>query len=109
MGHNIWYTFPHNFSEIEYKNLCWKSYERDFPGGPVVKIRLPMHGTGISIPDQGIKIPHAAGQLNPHAKTTELMHLNERARVPQTTEPMRSVPNTSQLQSPRTLEPTRHN
>ena len=40
-----------------------------------------------SIPGQGTKIPHATGQLNPHATTTELTRLNERAHVPQTTEP----------------------
>ena len=42
-----------------------------------------------SIPGWGTKIPHAARQLNPRATTTELACLNERARVPQTTEPMR--------------------
>ena len=39
------------------------------------------------IPDWGTKIPHAAGQLSPRATTTELARLNERAHVPQTTEP----------------------
>ena len=29
-----------------------------------------------SIPGQGRKIPHAAGQLSLHATTTELVHLN---------------------------------
>ena len=42
------------------------------------------------IPGWGTKIPHATGQLSQHATTTELAHLNERARVPQTTEPTRS-------------------
>ena len=42
-----------------------------------------------SIPGQGTKIPHAAGQLSPHATTTELTHLNVTAHVPQTTESMR--------------------
>ena len=42
------------------------------------------------IPGQGTKIPCAVGRLSPCATTTELMHLNERARVPQTTEPMLS-------------------
>ena len=40
-----------------------------------------------SIPGQGTKIPHAMGQLSPHATTTELMCLNERARVPQLQSP----------------------
>ena len=39
-----------------------------------------------SIPGQGTKIPHATGQLSPHATATEPAHLKERARVPQTTE-----------------------
>ena len=29
-----------------------------------------------SIPGQGTKIPHATGQLSPHATTTEPVHLN---------------------------------
>ena len=29
-----------------------------------------------SIPGQGTKIPHAAGQLSPRATTTELLRLN---------------------------------
>ena len=41
-----------------------------------------------SIPGRGTKIPHATGQLSPRATTTELVHLNERSRMPQTTEPM---------------------
>ena len=62
---------------------------RDFPGGPVVK-NPPCNAedTG-SIPSQGTKIPHAAGQLNPCATTTELA--------------------CRKLQSPHALEPTRHN
>ena len=50
-------------------------------------------GDAGSIPGRGTKIPHAAGQLSPHASTTELAH--SRAHVPQlespcttTTEPM---------------------
>ena len=31
---------------------------------------------------QGTEISHATGQLSPHATTTELACLNERARVP---------------------------
>ena len=60
----------------------------DFPGGPVVK-NLPSNaGDTGSIPGWGTKIPHTAGQLSPCATTIELMRLNKRARVPQTTEPM---------------------
>ena len=48
----------------------------DLPGGPVVK-NLPSNaGDAGLIPGQGTKIPRAAGQLNPHATTTELMCLN---------------------------------
>ena len=61
----------------------------DFPGGPVVKNPPSNAGEAGSIPGQGTKIPHAVGQLSAYVTTTELMRLNERARVPQTTEPTR--------------------
>ena len=51
--------------------FCW-----DFPGGPVVKNLPGNAGDAGSIPGQGTKIPHAAGQLSPRATTTELTHLN---------------------------------
>ena len=35
--------------------------------------QLPMQGTVGSVPDQGTKIPHATGQLSPHATTREPM------------------------------------
>ena len=58
-----------------------------FPGGPVVK-NLPANaGDAGSIPGRGTKVPHATGQLNLRASTTELAHLNERACMLQTTEP----------------------
>ena len=41
-----------------------------------------------SIPGQRTKIPHAAGQLSPYTTTIELTHLNKRADVRQTTEPI---------------------
>ena len=59
----------------------------DLPGGPVVKNPPSNAGDVGSIPGQGTKIPHATGQLSPRATTTEPAHLNERAHVPQTTEP----------------------
>ena len=44
-----------------------KRSTRDFPGGPVVK-NLPSNAGDVgSITGQGIKIPHATGQLSPHA------------------------------------------
>ena len=49
------------------------------------------------IPGGGTKISHAARQLSPQATTTELVRLNERAHVPQTTEPMRPGTHAPQL------------
>ena len=43
-------------------------------------------------------MPHAAGQLSPRATTAELARLKERARVLQTTEPMRSGAHMPQLE-----------
>ena len=53
---------------------------------------------GTRVRSLGTKIPHAVGQLSPCARTTELAHLNQRARVPQTTEPMDSGASTPQLE-----------
>ena len=61
---------------------------RDFPGGPVVKNPPSNSGDVGTIPGQGTKIPHAVGQLSLYATSIELARLNERARMPQTTEPM---------------------
>ena len=58
--------------ELIIKNLTLK----DFPRSPVVKNPPSNAGDTGSIPDGGTKIPHAAGQLSPHATTTELAHLN---------------------------------
>ena len=79
--------------------LPWEDYIHtwDFPGGPVVKNPPSNAGDMGSIPGQGTKIPHATGQLSPHATTTDLARLNKRACVQQ------------KLQSPRAPEPTRHN
>ena len=49
---------------------------------------------------QGTKIPRATGQLSLHTTTTELPCLNERAHVPQATEPMRSGTRVPQLPEP---------
>ena len=45
-----------------------RNHMRDFPGHPVGKT-LPSNAG--SIPGQGTKIPHATGQLSPHATATE--------------------------------------
>ena len=67
MSHNY-----HFFSVVK----TFKIYSWDFPGGPVVK-NLPYNtGDASSIPGQGTKIPHAAGQLSPRGTTTELACLN---------------------------------
>ena len=48
-----------------------KQLSGDFPGGPVVK-NLPANAGDVDlIPDPGSMIPHAAGQLESHATTTE--------------------------------------
>ena len=44
---------------------------QDFPGGPVVKHPPSNAGDQGSIPGQGTKIPHAAGQLSLHTATRE--------------------------------------
>ena len=64
-----------------------KKEHRDFPGGPVVQNPPSNAGDVGSIPAWGTKILHAVGQLSPCSTTTELVCLNERVRVPQTTEP----------------------
>ena len=78
------------FSSNKFGDL-WdqKATVRDFPGGPVVKNPPYNAGDAGSIPGQGTKIPHAAGQLSPRATTAE--------------------PVCCKLQSPRALEPVRHN
>ena len=53
----------------------------DFPGSPVVKNPPYNAGDASLIPGQGTKIPHAAGQLSPHATANELTCLNYRAHV----------------------------
>ena len=52
------------------------TWVRDFPGGPVVKNPPSIAGDTGSIPGWGTEIPHALGQLSPHATTIELTHLN---------------------------------
>ena len=55
---------------------------------------LQCRGRG-SIPGQGTKIPHAAGQLSPRATTTELACASTRAHVPPPTEPTSSGTHTT--------------
>ena len=79
--------FPPNFSLLPRDDHLLKNFW-DFPGGPVVKYPPANAGDMGSIPGQGTKIPHAAEQLSRCAATTEPMRLNQRAHVPQTTEPI---------------------
>ena len=51
------------------------------PGGPVVKNPSCNAEDAGSIPGQGNKIPHAAGQLSPCATTREPVCCNYRAHV----------------------------
>ena len=72
-------------------------------------------GDAGSIPGWGTKIPHATRQLSPHTTTTELGYLNERARVPQTTEPTDPGTHAPQLEREKNAntttreKPERHN
>ena len=72
------------------------------PVCPVVKNPPSNAGDMGLIPGRGTKIPHAMGQLSPHATTTKAACLTERHRVPQTTEPTHSGVHMPQLErSPR--------
>ena len=53
-----------------------KNEKRDLPGGPVVRNPPSNAGDTGSIPGGGTKIPHASGQLIPHATTIALSCLN---------------------------------
>ena len=89
------WVVPQNYFKI--------SLTGDLPGGPVVKNPPCNAGDPGLIPGQGTKIPHAVGQLSPRTTTTELTHHNYWARTPQL------EPACCKLQSPRALEPARHN
>ena len=47
---------------------------QDFPGGPLLRLHLPMQGDVGSIPGQETEIPHASGQLS-------IQTANQRARM----------------------------
>ena len=83
---------------IPLTKINFKWIAGDFAGGSVVK-NLPSNaGDAGLIPGQGTKFPHAVEQLRSNATTTELACLNERARVPQTTEPTRPGAQAPQLE-----------
>ena len=103
-------------------DLNLKTITPDFPGGLVVKHPPSNAGDAGQIPGRGTKIPHAVGQLSPHAATTEPSRF--RARVPQlesphaaTTEPACSGARAPQLERGTTTkslcatteDPTCHN
>ena len=55
----------------------------DFPGSPVLK-NLPSNERDVGlIHGQGTKIPHASGQLNLHAPTTEFIMPQQRPKAAQ--------------------------
>ena len=64
------------FIKIKYIKYTSTTAKRDFPGGSVVKNPPSSAGDAGSVPGQGTKIPHAAGQLSLCTTTTELAHLN---------------------------------
>ena len=73
-----------------------------------------MQGTRVQSLVRELRFPHATEQLSPRATTTEPAHLNERARVPQTTEPTHSGAHAPQLEreNPHATtreKPVRHN
>ena len=60
----------------KHKIINIKNGRGDFPSGPVVKNPPYNAGDAGSIPGQGTKIPHAAGQLSPCTTTTEFARLS---------------------------------
>ena len=62
-----WFFEKTNVTDIPLSRLTYW----DFPSGPVVKNPPPNSGDAGSISDLGTKIPHATGQLSPHAATTK--------------------------------------
>ena len=77
-------------SEINKKGLLWWSSGKESS--------FQCSGRGFDPWSGKTKIPHAAGQLSPHATTIELTRLKEGARVLQTTEPTRSGAHMPQLE-----------
>ena len=67
----------------------------DFPGSPVVKSLSSNAGDTGSIPGQGTKIPHAAGQLIPSDRTREGCALQQRPRPTKTHKKTKPVAQTS--------------
>ena len=59
----------------------FKDWQNRFPGGPVVKNSPCSTGDAGLIPNQGTKIPHAAGQLSPLTATSGLACHNKRSHV----------------------------
>ena len=80
-----------------WKCFCINNHSRrDFPDGPVVKNPPSSSGGTGSIPGQGTKIPHAVGQ---QGCVPQLLSSRASTREPAC----------CKLQSPRALEPARHN
>ena len=59
----------------------WEERVGDFPGGPVVK-NLPSNAGDLdSIPNQGTKIPYAAGQLSLSLTVQSMPQLRPNAAI----------------------------
>ena len=54
--------------------LSFKTWGRDFPGGPVVNSPCSVQDAS-SIPGQTTKILHVTGQLSPHTTAREIPHV----------------------------------
>ena len=76
---NMWNVLQDNWPSLFKGSLSQKEGDcsrikrltRDFPGGPVVKNPPSNAGDTSLIPGRGTRIPHATGQLSPHATTRE--------------------------------------
>ena len=60
--------------------LSFKTWGRDFPGGPVVKNSPCSAGDASSIPGRATKILHATGQLSPCTTAREIPHATTKIR-----------------------------
>ena len=72
----------------EYQRLNIKNSGRDFTGSLVIKTPPCNAGNLGSTPDQGIKTPHAEGQLSPCIITKESLCSKERSCMTQQTSHM---------------------
>ena len=74
------HNYPENLRKLRYLKAEIKDEERDFPGSPVVKTLPSNAGGANSIPDQGIKVPHA---FRPKKKALTTTQCLQRKQKPQ--------------------------